>query len=75
MLNILSVLKKLFNLAKDWLSGKFEPNISVNTIKNSSINVQNGNFVQTNTIVKFENRDSVTEFVNVITNFLHDNCI
>lgn len=75
MLNVIKILTKLYSIVKDFFGNKLDPNVSTNIIKDSSISVQNGNFVQANTTVKLEKRDSVEEFANQITKFLGENRI
>lgn len=75
MTKLLMIIKHIFKIVKDSLSGKLELNAPSSTIKNSSINIQNGNFVQTSTVVKLDNKEAVTEFANQVTKFLHDKCM
>lgn len=57
-------VKKVWDAIKGLFAGKLHVSVPVNNIKNSTINVSNGNFIQGNATFNFENKESVESFAH-----------
>ena len=65
-------VKKIWDAIKGLFTGKLQVNAPVNNIKNTTISVSNGHFIQGNAIFNFDNKESVDSFANQLIQLFKD---
>ncbi len=68
----MKILRKIWNRIKSFFSNTFRINLARNTIKNSQINISNGNLIQLTNVVDLNTKESVEEFGKQMTNYFQN---